>query len=174
MQLRLLVLVALLGACAGVGERVDTSKIIPVEDIYVKNAPPPPPPPKVLSRLSLLDSLPSSGSCNVKRYAANADAGREITYMTASPAATYVVEVGKPPRQFLPLSLDMTTTRIQDGVTERENVFVGFSDNGRVSVGTRRYMSYGKDTINDRAMLAFGDSAIVLDYVRRILAKCGG
>lgn len=158
-------------ACSGVGERVDTAKIIPVDDINARDTTTPPAPPQV-SRLSLMDSLPGGGLCTVSRYRANADQAREVTYETTTPPRTYVVEVGKPPRQFPPVSIDMRGSQRSGDRTETENVFVGFSASGSVSVGTRRYTSTGSVTVNDREPLRVADSATAIAFARKILDLC--
>ncbi|MEK7401997.1 MAG: hypothetical protein AABZ80_06490 [Gemmatimonadota bacterium] len=158
-------------ACAGVGERTDSTKIIPVEDITARDTSPPPAPPP-LSRLSLLDSLPSGGRCGVKRYRANADQAREVTYETSSPRRTYVIEIGKPPRRFPAVSIDIRGTQSGTDRTETENVFVGFTESGSVSVGTKRYTATGAITANDRAPLDVTENATVLAFVRKILDRC--
>src|SRR5690242_16370722 len=71
-------------ACAGVGEKTDSTKILPVNDMNARDTTPPPPPPPI-TRLSLLDSLPSGGVCSVKRYRSGADQAREIYYETTTP-----------------------------------------------------------------------------------------
>ena len=160
-----------LAACAGVGERTDTSKILPVEDINARDTTPAPPPLPV-ARLSLMDSLPMGGICTVKRYRSNADQAREITYETSAPMRTYVIEIGKPPRRFGPVSLDMRGTQLGGDRTETENVYVGFSAAGAVTVGTRRYTVTGAVNDNERAPLNAGDSAIVLRFANTILGLC--
>jgi hypothetical protein len=158
-------------ACSGVGEKTDTTKILPVEDFRARDTTPPPPPPR-LARLTLMDSFPNGGICSVRRYSRNADQAREIFYETVSPPRTFVVEIGKPPRVFLPVSLDIRGTQMSGGLTETENVFVGFTGDGRVNVGTRRYSSTGTAEVNDREPLKTADTATALMFVRRILDMC--
>ncbi|HEX7937351.1 MAG TPA: hypothetical protein VF483_00075 [Gemmatimonadaceae bacterium] len=158
-------------ACAGVGEKVDSAKVLPVNDMNARDTTAPPPPPPI-TRLSLLDSLPSGGVCSVKRYRSGADQAREIYYETTTPQRTYVIEIGKPPRLFLPVSLDIRGTQLSAGLTETENVFVGFTPSGSVSTGVRRYTSTGTTEANDRAPLNMSDSAQVLSFARKILEMC--
>jgi hypothetical protein len=158
-------------ACAGVGEKTDTSKVIPVDDIRARDTTPPAPPPQV-AMLALMDSFPQGGLCNVKRYSPRADQAREIYYETSNPMRTFVMEIGKPPRRFPPVSLDIRQTTIHSDRTEIENVYVGFSDDGKVNVGTRRYSVTGAVNVNDRAPLKMADSAAALDFARQILLLC--
>ena len=158
-------------ACAGVGEKTDSTKVLPVNDMNARDTTPPPPPPPI-TRLSLLDSLPTGGVCSVKRYRSGADQAREIYYETTTPQRSYVIEIGKPPRVFLPVSLDIRGTQLSSGLTETENVFVGFTAEGSVSTGVRRYSSTGTTEANDRAPLNMGDSAQVLAFARKILEMC--
>lgn len=165
-----LVLTGLL-ACAGVGEKTDSTKVVPVEDINARDTTPPAPPPQV-ERLALMDSFPAGGLCSVKRYSPRADQAREIFYETSSPMRTFVMEIGKPPRRFLPVSLDIRQTTMLSDRTEIENVYVGFSDDGKVNVGTRRFSVTGAAEVNDRAPLKMADSAAAVDFARRILELC--
>ena len=158
-------------ACAGVGERSDSTKILPVDDIYALDSTPPPPPDRV-TRMTLLDGLPPGGLCTVKRYAANADQAREVTYTTTTPPRTYVIEVGKPPRPFPPVSLDIRGTEVSPDLTDTENVYGGFTASGSVSVGTRRYSATGRISAIERSPLAMSDSATVLSLARRVLDLC--
>ena len=158
-------------ACAGVGERTDTTKILPVEDINARDTTPTPPPPRV-SRLTLLDSVPAGGICNVKKYRPSFEQAREITYETSTPPRTYIIEVGKGARLLPAVSLDIRGTQSSTGLIETENVYVAFSPAGKVSVGTRRYTATGTSTVNDREPLQMGDSAVVIAIARKILDLC--
>jgi len=166
--------IILLGVAAcmpGVGDRVDTSKILPVNDIHAIDSAPPKPPPRI-TRLTLMDSVPLGGLCSVKQYRRNADQAREIYYQTNVPPRTYVVEIGKGARIFPPVSLDIRGSQIGDGLQETENVYVGFSPQGKVAVGTRRYTSTGATNANDRMPLDFGDSAKLVAFANKILELC--
>jgi hypothetical protein len=160
-------------ACAGVGESADSTKIVPVDDIHARDTTPTPPPPPV-SQMALMDSFPQGGICSVKRYSPRADQAREIYYETGNPMRTFVMEIGKPPRRFPPVSLDIRQTTMHSDRTEIENVYVGFSDDGKVSVGTRRYTVTGAVNSNDRAPLKMADSAAALSFAQQILTLCDG
>jgi hypothetical protein len=166
-----LLIACFVAGCGGVGEKTDTAKVLPVNDIYARDTTPPPPPAPI-TRLSLMDSMPSGGVCSVKRYRSGADQARELYYETAVPPRTYVMEIGKGHRVFLPVSLDIRGTQISAGLTETENVYVGFSEAGSVSTGVRRYMSTGSTEANDRAPLKVSDSAQALAFARKILEMC--
>ncbi len=158
-------------ACAGVGERTDSTKVVPVEDIRARDTTPPPPPPPS-QQVTLMDGLPAGGLCNVKRYAPSADLARAITYDLANPMRTYVVEIGKPPRRFPPVSIDIRGTQMHADRTETENVYVGFTEDGKVQLGVRRFMVTGAVSVNDRSPLKMSDSAAALNFVQQILTLC--
>lgn len=160
-------------ACAGVGEKSDSTRVIPVEDINAKYAPPPAPPAKVTKLALLQDTLPPEGGvCSVRRYRRNADQDREIFYETMNPQRMYTVEIGKGARLWAPVSIDMRGTQTTPDLTETENVYAGFNANGHVTVGTRRYTATGSQTVNDRMSFDFTDSAKVLAITKAILDKC--
>jgi hypothetical protein len=159
-------------ACSGVGEKRDSTKIVPVEDMNAKDTLPPLPPARVTKLAILDDSVPEGGVCNIRRYRPNADQAREVFYETVSPSRTYILEIGKGLRMFGPVSIDMRATQTTADLTETENVYAGFSANGRVTVGTRRYSASGSQTVNDRMSLDFTDSAKVLAIATKIIQKC--
>src|SRR5689334_4000580 len=110
--------------CSGVGDVADKKTILPVNDPTAKDSTPQRE--DKVAKLSIMDSLPQGGLCSVQNYRRGADALREIRYETSSPKRTYIIEIGRPPRVFPPLSIEVSGTQDSPGLRETENVYIAF------------------------------------------------
>ncbi len=115
--------------------------------------------------------MPIGGLCQARRYRGTINS-KDITYETNAPPRTYMLTVGRPPRTFLPVSLDIRGSQRDGNSFVTENVFVAFNPSGSVQLGTRRYSSSGELTVNERDLLQLGDSALLVAAAIKILEIC--
>lgn len=171
--LTLVLILAITGACGGSDDRpvTDTSRVIYEEDINARDTTTALPPSRV-GTLDLFGSIPQGGLCDVREYSGLTEVARQITYQTSAPRRTIHVQIGRPPRTFEPLSLQIIGTRSRSGLEEQETVFVGFSASGEVTAGSRQYTATGSESVNERQPLGPNDYDLARRYAQQVLGLC--
>jgi len=159
-------------ACGGDAPKTDTAKVIYEEDINARDTMPTPPPTRI-GRMQLF-SEPVGGTCSVKTIRGMSEIAREISYDADSPRRSIVLSIGRPPRHFEPLSLQIVATDADGQNRVQEVLYVGFSAEGQVTVGTRQFASTGTENTSERQPLSPDESSSAIRLARRILEICSG
>ena len=174
MSLRRLPALWVLGALACGGDpppKTDTV-VIYENDINARDTVPTPPPSR-LGRMQLF-SEPVGGTCSSKTLRGLSDIAREISYTADSPRRAIVLSIGQPPRVFEPLSLQIVATDADGRNRVQEVLYVGFSADGQVTVGTRQFASTGTENISERQPLSTDERSNAIKFAQRILEMCSG
>jgi hypothetical protein len=146
--------------------------VIYENDINARDTVPTPPPSRI-GRMQLF-SEPTGGTCSIKTLRGLSDIAREISYTADSPRRAIVLSIGQPPRAFEPLSLQIVATDADGQNRVQEVVFVGFSADGQVTVGTRQFASTGTENISERQPLSTDERSNAIKFAQRILEMCSG
>jgi hypothetical protein len=159
-------------ACGGDEPAGKKDTVINVNDINAQDTMPTPPPRRI-GRMELFRE-PIGGTCSSKTLAGLSDIAREISYDAYAPHRAIVLSIGQPPRVFEPVSLQIVATDGDGYNRVQEVLYVGFSPEGQVTVGTRQFSSTGTENIRERQPLSPDDSRNAIKFAQRILELCSG
>jgi len=157
-------------ACSDPPRKSDSTVYLDVVDINAKVAPPPSPASKI-GRLQVF-SEPVGGTCKTNRYRGE-EMAREIIYDADRPRRTIMLGIGRPPRMFPPITLQIIGTQSDGATNEQEMIVAGFTADGGIRFGTRTYSSTGAAPVSEKVPLSDSDGREAILFSRQLMTLCG-